>query len=1031
MPDASTPALVRAKRAAEPVIAGPSWSLSPPTNADTATGDAVLANRLATAIDDGSTHLLVPENSSLGGIVALYGQLLDRPEVREWLTLKGLAADSLILRKNSIEGFSTVNGLRTAVKFSATDDSGWWQASVRLRAMRDVLDPEDKGMPYLATREQRVPLHVVLHAYGLQADTPGHVATLKVQLGAQAVALTAGLASAVNGIRQTISDLDERDYLASVLEQHVRDLPDNRATDWSTWPTLVSQASAETIGVPAPHTIAQLLESKGLGSPRTVEATRHVIQWLRISLPPAPAMGDYTDLISSEVVDPDYRALATLAAQSPQSLRVDVEAQLDRLRNSTDAAAFSQQLTAALNGPAGTLGGYEPYQAANMGRSLGEVREDLERYLREHKGLAPNVAALVAHIGLARTAPEFLVRDIADEVAIGTPAWMTLRLGCAIAETVAPGLSRVMSGAQIAALTTLAPTSDEQRAIMQVHGMGLLLDWAVLNGVLIAKPQGQHTQEEIKKASQVFNRQRTLATRAFEAACTPLPTRKGLAVEQLLKVFPNTNATQLEAMTVFLADSDERRNLRASEPRTRSLIEAYMTGDLVPGKWVLSSEVTDTGNPTARTPFQFQSTVQIPAQPRQALDAKIRRLPVLNELLEKAVATHHRKQQMGYVTQLKLSFSRLPLADRQRIEWGAVDLFTLRKKTGKQYVWESQEDRAAVTGRQGSLLRVLHEGAVTYYEVFSSGKVIKHDNPHVTQALDGVVRDKRYLGQYKLQGERYIRSGHEVPLDFEAYASGAAPRAGMTSADVIIDRLGRSDPARPLPANMPSATLVPDSYQSDRIEFIACEIAENNFYEPVEEMLTRAKGQLPVERSRDAHARDVNLLTSLVPFVGAYRDFAAGNIGKGLQSLALDLAGLTIGAGGQAHALFRSVKNLGQVGLQTSLRQVTTRVTPIVSKPAWTLTAPKVRFRDAAFDVSKQTAQFFNAAFNPLEGYPRLINAVSRGGSKLPALLTTGGHLGLGKAMPHLKTAEEKMRGYFLIAMGQADPTQSPASPAT
>ncbi|MFP3733161.1 hypothetical protein SB690_20595, partial [Bacillus sp. SIMBA_006] len=73
-------------------------------------------------------------------------------------------------------------------------------------------------------------------------------------------------------------------------------------------------------------------------------------------------------------------------------------------------------------------------------------------------------------------------------------------------------------------------------------------------------------------------------------------------MEQLLKVFPNTNATQLEAMTVFLADSDERRNLRASEPRTRSLIEAYMTGDLVPGKWALSSEVTDTGNPTARTP---------------------------------------------------------------------------------------------------------------------------------------------------------------------------------------------------------------------------------------------------------------------------------------------------------------------------------------------------------------------------------------------------------------------------------------------
>lgn len=218
-------------------------------------------------------------------------------------------------------------------------------------------------------------------------------------------------------------------------------------------------------------------------------------------------------------------------------------------------------------------------------------------------------------------------------------------------------------------------------------------------------------------------------------------------------------------------------------------------------------------------------------------------------MLEKAVDTHHTKLQKAFVTKLKLMFAALPLADRQRIELGAVDLFTLRKKTGKQQVWETSEDRAAVTGRPGTLMRVLHEQSVTYYEVLNSGKIVKHSDPELVSTLDKVVRDRSYLGQFKLLGDKYIRGGHEVPLDFEAYASGAVPRPGTKSANVIIDRLGCPLEASALPEKHTLATFVPDSYQSDRVEFLACEIADNNLYESLDYMLKRAKGQLPLEKS--------------------------------------------------------------------------------------------------------------------------------------------------------------------------------------
>ncbi|TFY87462.1 hypothetical protein DYL61_26030 [Pseudomonas nabeulensis] len=916
--------------------------------------------------------MIVPAFSSLGDVLDIYRQLLDQPQTRAWFASKGLETDTLTLHKDAVKGFVIRDGVRTAVTFSTTDGSGWWEASIKLRAIRNLLDPDDKGGPCVNSGAQRIPLHMVSHAYGLDAPGTGRV----VQDG-----LAPAFVLALDAVKREIGELDERAYLATFLEEHVQGLADDHPTDWSRQPTELSAASAQGIGRQAPYDVRQLLEHKGLGSASTAGETRNVIQWLRISLPPAPQFGAQ-----------ELRAVASLA----------------------DAGGASS----------GNVAGFELYQPAHMGRTLSEVRRDLERHLCEEKGLEPTLAVQVAHVGLAQAAPEFLVRDVPDAVAVGTPAWVELRLGCAVAKAVAPGTSRAMNEQQVCALTTLAPISEDQRTLMQVYGLDALLDWAVLNGVVPARSQGQYTREHIQKASLAFTRQRTLATRAFNTTSTALPTRRAMAVRELLKVFSHLSISQLESTTLQLADADERRNLRASEPRTRTLIETYMSGDLVPGKWALTRESPSRAQP-ARTPFQFQDNPSVPASEREALDAFIRRLPPLDGLLEKAVATHHRKQQMAFVTKLKLMFARLPLADRQRIELGAVDLFTLRKTTGKQQVWESDENRAAVTGRQGTLMRILHDQSVTYYEVLNSGKIIRHDDPQVTTALDRVVRDQSHLGQYKLLGEKYIRRGHAVPLDFAAYARGSAPVAGVTSEDVIIERLGRPLAAGTLPEQQTLASFVPDSFQSDRVEFIACEIAENNFYESRDDMLKRAREQLPVEKSREADARDISLLLSLVPFVGAYQDFADGNIGKGLQSLALDAGGLLIGAGGQARSLIRAANRLARGSLRPTLGRYNPVVQPRTPRLAWSWVEPKARFSDAAFDLAKQTALFFNAVFNPVDGYPRLISAASKGLAKFPSVLGTA-HGGVGKTLPHLIAVEEKMRCYFLVGTGLVDPTKPP-----
>ncbi|MGY2292812.1 hypothetical protein ACW9H6_23985 [Pseudomonas sp. SDO528_S397] len=1030
----------RPKRETGADIPGPAWTLLPSkTGADAASANTLLAARLAQALEQGDTHLAVPEHSGLGEALEVYAQLINQPHTLAWFKSRGLATDTLTLHLHGVSGYVRRDGVPTATTFTTVDGSGWWQASVKLRAIRAVLDPHDRGLPYFNTGEARLSLPVVLTALGLAPPTtPEQTAALAKQLRTQGLAPTPGLSAALDGVKRLVGDLDERAWLAEFLQQQIQGLKDESPVDWSRQPVEVTPDSPLAR---EPHLDArQLLEHKGLGSPRTVGETRNVIQWLRTTLPPMPWLGDYSVELSAD----QQTRLIALGASLPDvsgvtadALRTGTARHLEDFLASPQARAFGEQLAGACNwqgarapliiaaitrradpeATPGMVAGYALYQPANMGRSLNAVRRDVEAHLQQHKGLTPHMAVLAAHLLLARAAPEFLVQEVPDAVALGTPAWMELRLGCAMADMFAPGTSRAMNEEQVTALTTLAAIDPDQRTLMQLHGARILADWAVLNGVIEAHPQGRYDSDTLKKAAQAFSRQRAAASRAFKAVSTPLPSRRAFAVQELLKVFPGTSASQLTAMTVQIADPQQRRNLPLSEPRTRSLVETYMTGDLVPDRWVLTRDMPEPGRASAQnTPFAFQQrgVDDAPADKRQALDARIRRLPALDGLLDKAVTVHYRKLQMAYVTKLKLMLAQWPLAERQRLETGKVELFTLRTKTGKQQVWETDEHRAAVTGRQGVLMRVQHEQSITYYEVFANGRLIKHEHPDVTGALDAVVNDRTHAAQYKLLGEKYLRKGHSVPLDFKAYASGDEPAANPVSEHIIIERLGRS-----LPAQAGPAPAVPDSFQSDRVEFIACEIAENHFYETLPEMQAWAKATLPLETQRAATARQQDLLLSLIPFVGAYQDLAAGNIAKGLQGLALDIAGLAIGAGVQARALLRSSKVLASSPLPKVLGKWSASVGPLTPKVAWG--APSVMFSDAAFDFARQTALFASAAFNPVDGYPRMISAVSRGLGSVSTLLATG-TTRLAKVMPHLLAAEEKMRCYLLVATGQVDP---------
>lgn len=1159
IPEAPGRRIRRESGSVEQQLSTPSWTLpaAPPANSGRASTDTTLGERLLTSMEGGYSTVEVPANSSLAPALDIYAKVLAHPQLQAWLASKGLEMSTLTLHRDSISGYVYRDGVRTAVTFSTTDSSGWGQASVRLRSIRDVLDPADKGLPYLQAGESWLPHSLVLQAFGLQLpvfteDRDELMASLRTSGLVMPAQQYQQLSVSLERVRQSVGDLDERAFLADQLESAVKDLPDDTPCDWSTqpaqlsvntplaagdqlaqaqlkrfskspavqalikdlmWPgqlfrvsegrfeykapgggwidltasingvreldtelpELVSLSQAQGNALySAPYCdVRQYLDNKGLGSPRTAGETRNVVRWLRAgTLPPAPPLRDYAALMArdwspGQLTSDDKTILKARADQrfggeaprgfydldelTEQQLQADPTEALEKLLNSPDALAFGEELAWDLKWPGspvpkavsqqlvlaalalhadaeapaqpGVIAGYNVYQLANMGRSFSDVRRDVEKHLQE-RGLDPKLAVLVAHIGLAQAAPEFLVKDVPPSIRVGTPAWVELRLGAAMADRVAPGTSRGMTEEQVSELTTLAPTSEGQASLMQLHSMKLLLDWAVLNGVIPAPIDGEHPPEALKTASEAFFKQREEVNTALSAV-TAMPDRKIMAIQELLKVFPDYTASQLQAMTVMIADGDVRRNMPISEPRTRSLVETYMTGDLTPGKWVLTRDMPQAAVRPWTSPFQRIPEVIAPQEKRDALDARIRKLPTLDTMLQTAVNEYRQSLQTVYTTRLKLMFSELPLEDRQMLERGTVQLYGIRGETGLPPATETTADRDAARGRQGTLLRAELDGKVNYYEVFANGTIVKRTDLPIQLKLGDASGGR--LNPMGLQGG-YVTAfsgGFSLAVDYEAYAKGTEAKPGSTS-KVIVGKLGGPIVGRSLEAGEALQTYVPGTYASSKIHSIASRIAELNFYEADDAMLARAKGSLPLEKQREVLGAEKAILLGLVPFVGAYQEFAAGNIGKGLFNLGLDAVGLALGAGGRARALIRAGKSVTPNPVGGALRKLGSAVRPLTPKVAWA--KPVESFGDRAFNFLKATALFTSAAMNPADGYGQLVNAALKGMIKLPLLAS--GATRLGKAAPHLITVEEKLRSFWLAGAWDSNaPVQSTGSP--
>lgn len=775
------------------------------------------------------------------------------------------------------------------------------------------------------------------------------------------------------------------------------------------------------------HDLRQVAQSMNLGSVDTAAQARAAAGWLRTYFAPPASGGNYATLLPQEWAPgtlsvSDKRTLAGLATNQryganavgyvlgpqivaqvePQQTAAKADQIWDQILKTPQALEWGRELARALNwyegdssngidsatlqslvtstimlsvdpvvpSVPGTAAGYQFYAPANMGREMGAVRKDFEKYLVDKKGVTLRAAPLVAHLFLAHAAPEFLIkadqqsssipeqlRQTPDKIRIGSPAWMTLSLGTALAEVWGgAGASRGMNLNELGALTSRDAVQPQQQVLAMGLGAKVVLQVGVMTGAVPLREDGKYTENDYQAASDAIAQRSAQIEKTLETLGTTPPTRTSLAIRALREKFPELTESELTSLTLKKPATQLSRLGTGVNPKKPTLVEAYATGDLHEGKFSFSHpRITQT---------EFES--------------RIKSLPKIADKVAGAVDQYLADTKAQMPGLMKMSLANLPLEDRQALEWGKVDIFRLRQETGETQPQDAAKGNQVARNRgwHGVLLRSEYQGKTRYYEFFPTSGTITNRTADLAGKklkLDGVIESKReYFTRKPSQLNRYLR-GTVQPFDFNAYLTGDAPRPGASS-KVIISKVGSSLAGASAKGQGDDAgAWVPDTFGSAKSQAIIAAILQGNYIGNYsghrQELIDHANAVLPSEDTIKGYVdrltsnENGRAMVSMISFVGPLVDIYEGNVREGLKGLAIDTASF-IGTGGiqATHKAWKTVKfasRLNRQAFRTSFLKEGTALLRGVLNPV-----------EGFVDLVRQPGNFANFLQRKYKGLP-------------------------------------------------------------
>lgn len=480
------------------------------------------------------------------------------------------------------------------------------------------------------------------------------------------------------------------------------------------------------------------------------------------------------------------------------------------------------------------VAGYDLADKAFYGKPLQTIRKGLEQHLvssgRANPDLAPTAAYLLAP-------PELLVKDIPNYVTYGSPSWFSLKVTAAFIEAKSPGSCANMTFAQVANYGSLEAITDEDEQLLDEVKQDALIDWALMFGVLPASTTGDYSAQQLNAAHSTFSEVMAGLTTISTDLSAPLPLLKDKALELMGKHIKNVDLTA----KVITRAADRTSNALNTAPWDVTY-GPYSLLDLS-----LSQNLEDLKDNQAWYSFDQQ---KVPTAAIQSLSI----LPDIKDIHKTELADFDRRRTTSLTNLTKHLIAQLPLADRQRLEYGRLEILRRRPiekftPTGiGSYTSISYPTPQKSNIEEPLLIKATHQGRTITYEFNPAKNYIRPSsiNPG-------------------LQGEWEEKNTNSV--------------TGFTYQNMIVEplvdaRIGDQD----LHARVPGESAIPYSYNSPRSQFLANLVTRYSYQDCDLKALTAAAHHTTKFDEEDGeHETNTTTLLGVIPFANATRKAIQGD----------------------------------------------------------------------------------------------------------------------------------------------------------
>ncbi len=650
--------------------------------------------------------------------------------------------------------------------------------------------------------------------------------------------------------------------LLQLLKDHGWDIPNNHeqlenlATALAT-PALTSPAQGNLGGAlawPDPleqdrqRQLKQVIHSARLGTAK-VPADETVLTHLLGGQSVSPAeLRDPGRLIANLLKSPRGKALgeAIQAFFERLAIKGSPEDWLLAAMNLESSTEIEGETT---HSPQPRIEGYTLVTAKNADKTPSIIVKELaEHLLANGNAESADTAMLRAHLMLASRAPQFLVKDIPEQVKVGSHSWVSFTTAVARIEAKAPGATATMSYAQVMLHASVAPINDHERQVEYAAQQAAIKDWAVANGMRYPS-----TERAITEVCNAFNNQIRELREAAETQIPPMPTTSALALEQLKTALPDMDPKLFEAKCIELKPSNK------DFPGPYSILDLFIDGrflrhapdgnlsdgvywlTLIPG--LISLPVGDKFTPGT------WNTLSKGIDIKDVL-AKIKDLPSPRQPFETAFADYENAVKKTTAAQIKTLVSNLPLEDRKNLEFGKITV-----RTEIDY-WRNDHPLPVEKGTV--LVETVRNGkSVTYAINRLRGSITKRPGMAYKehQPTDGWFPSK---------GKRY-----------DAVTPGGEFASGLTD-----EKKGEHG--------------APYSYGSERTRYLAEAVIADMELPAVKRY---AKGATTFETQVPTYRIVEEIVLNLIPFRSAIKNFIDGKTLEGFVDLAFDIFGFAVGLG--------------------------------------------------------------------------------------------------------------------------------------